>query len=75
MRRAKNRRGPGTTSLTDYAPITSALPLVGARSAEIAPLVKASGLADPFIELLTDEVLWGGPQERERYALSARKPC
>jgi ubiquinone/menaquinone biosynthesis C-methylase UbiE len=67
-------RGPGTTSLADYAPITSALPLVGARSADIALLVETSGLADPFVELLTDEVLWGGPQERERYALSARKP-
>jgi ubiquinone/menaquinone biosynthesis C-methylase UbiE len=67
-------RGPGTTSLADYAPISSALPLVDGRSAEVAPAVEASGLVNPFVELLTDEVLWGGPQARERYALSARKP-
>ncbi len=56
-----------------YGPIRSALPLFSDQPAtKIAALVKAAGFADPILELLTDEVLWGGPQERPRYALSAR---
>jgi hypothetical protein len=42
--------------------------------AKIAALVEAAGLTEPGVELLTDEVLWGGPQARPRYALSATKP-
>jgi ubiquinone/menaquinone biosynthesis C-methylase UbiE len=69
------RRGPGATSHADYASISNFLPLINGRpAAEIAELVEAAGLADPFVEPLTDEVLWGGPKERERYALSASKP-
>ena len=60
---------------SDYVPIRSSLPLFSGRpAAEIAPLVEAAGLADPVVEPLTDEVLFGGPSERERYALLARKP-
>jgi ubiquinone/menaquinone biosynthesis C-methylase UbiE len=59
----------------DYETIRSALPLVSGRPAtEITPLVEAAGLADPVVEPLTDEVLWGGPGENPRYALSAQKP-
>jgi ubiquinone/menaquinone biosynthesis C-methylase UbiE len=63
------------TPRTGYEPIRSALPLFSGRPApEIAALVEATGLVDPSVEHLTNQVLWGGPQERPRYALSARKP-
>jgi SAM-dependent methyltransferase len=59
----------------DYETIRSALPLVSGRPAtEIIPLVEATGLTGPAVEPLTDEVLWGGPAENPRFALSARKP-
>jgi hypothetical protein len=58
----------------DYAPITSALPLLYSTAADVTPLVEATGLAELGVELLTDEALWGEPPENARYALSARKP-
>jgi ubiquinone/menaquinone biosynthesis C-methylase UbiE len=59
----------------DHAPLNSALPLVdNTAAAEIAPLVEVTGLADLFVEPLTNDVLWGGRLPRERYALLARKP-
>jgi ubiquinone/menaquinone biosynthesis C-methylase UbiE len=58
-----------------YAPIRSALPLFSEQPAErIATLVEAAGLVDAVIEPLTNDVLFGGPSVRPRYALSARKP-
>ena len=62
-------------SRAGYESIRSSLPLFSGRpAAEIASLVEAAGWADLVVEPLTDEVLWGGPSERQRYALSARKP-
>jgi hypothetical protein len=68
--------GPGPRlARPDYEPISSSLPLFSGRpAAEIAPLVEAAGWADLVVEPLPDEVLWGGPSERQRFALSARKP-
>ena len=58
-----------------YGPISSSLPLFSDQpAAKIAALVVAAGLADAVVEPLTDDVLFGGPAERERYALLARKP-
>jgi hypothetical protein len=50
------------------------LPWQTGPAPEIASLVEASGLANLAVEPLTDAVLWGAPSERQRYALSARKP-
>jgi ubiquinone/menaquinone biosynthesis C-methylase UbiE len=70
----QNRSADRHRGRLDYAPITSALPLLYSTAAEVASLVTVTGLADLLVEPLTDEVLWGGRPENSRYALSARKP-
>jgi ubiquinone/menaquinone biosynthesis C-methylase UbiE len=57
-----------------YARISASLPLFSDQpAARVAALVAAAGFADPLVEPLTDQVLWGEPPERQRYALSAAK--
>src|SRR5215212_8316729 len=70
----QNRSYDRESGRTDYAPISSALPLLYSTAAEITPPVEAAGFADVVVEPLSDEVLWGGRPENARYALSARKP-
>ena len=69
----QNRSYDRESGRTDYAPISSALPLLYSTATEITPLVEAAGFADLVVEPLTDEVLWGGRPENSRYALAARK--
>jgi ubiquinone/menaquinone biosynthesis C-methylase UbiE len=55
----------------DYVDIVDALPLYGGRpSSELRQRVTAAGFGAVTVEPLMDAVLWGGPVERERYALS-----
>ena len=54
----------------DYAGIVDSLPLYGGRPAsDLSERVAATGFKSVTIEPLTDEALWGGPQEQERYAV------
>lgn len=55
----------------DYAGIVDALPLYGGRPAsELRERMTAAGFVSVGIEPLMDAALWGGPVERERYAVS-----
>jgi ubiquinone/menaquinone biosynthesis C-methylase UbiE len=54
----------------DYAGIFEALPLYGGRpSSELRERVTLAGFQSVTVEPLMDAVLWGGPVERERYAV------
>jgi ubiquinone/menaquinone biosynthesis C-methylase UbiE len=58
----------------DYAAIVDALPLYGGRpAAELRELVAASGFKSVTVEPLMEAALWGGAQERERYAVLATR--
>ncbi len=54
----------------DYAGIVDALPLYGGRPAsELRERVAVAGFESVTVQPLMDAVLWGGPGERERYAV------
>lgn len=60
----------------DYADIHDKLPLYGGRdAATLSDLVTDTGFVDPAVELLNDQVLWGEPVDRDRYALHAYRPA
>jgi hypothetical protein len=56
----------------DYQEIRDTLPFYGgAPAADLSESVRLAGFSSVSIEPLMDAVLWGGPVERERYALHA----
>jgi ubiquinone/menaquinone biosynthesis C-methylase UbiE len=58
----------------DYAEIVDALPLYGGRpSSELRQRVIRAGFGGVSVEPLVDPLLWGGPVERERYAILATR--
>ncbi|MFN0071414.1 MAG: class I SAM-dependent methyltransferase [Chloroflexota bacterium] len=65
---------PRESIKSDYQAIHETLPLFdGATASELISVAETAGFSDAHSELLMDEQLWGGPVDRERYALHARK--
>jgi ubiquinone/menaquinone biosynthesis C-methylase UbiE len=63
---------PRTPMHADYQEIKETLPFYGgAPAAELSESVQLAGFSSMTIEPLMDAALWGGPVERERYALLA----
>lgn len=59
----------------DYADIHASLPLYGGGAADaLSAFAVRAGLDVERVDPLTDEVLWGEPVERDRYALHLRRP-
>jgi ubiquinone/menaquinone biosynthesis C-methylase UbiE len=59
----------------DYEEIQDTLPFYdGASAAELSAIVESAGFIDATAEPLMDALLWGGPVNRERYALHATRP-
>jgi hypothetical protein len=58
----------------DYHEIQDTLPFYGGATAvELSAAVQTAGFPEPSVESLMDPALWGGPVDRERYALHAIK--
>jgi ubiquinone/menaquinone biosynthesis C-methylase UbiE len=66
---------PRTPMHADYQEIRETLPFYGgAQASALSESVLLAGFSSVSIELLMDPALWGGPVERERYALHAEAP-
>jgi ubiquinone/menaquinone biosynthesis C-methylase UbiE len=65
---------PRTPLHADYQEIKDTLPFYGGASAiDLADSVRIAGFPSSTTEPLMDPTLWGGPVERERYALHATR--
>jgi ubiquinone/menaquinone biosynthesis C-methylase UbiE len=65
---------PRTPMHADYQEIRDTLPFYGGATAtDLSESARLAGFASVTVEPLMDAALWGGPMERERYALHATK--
>jgi ubiquinone/menaquinone biosynthesis C-methylase UbiE len=65
---------PSSPMHADYQEIRETLPFYGgAAAADLSHAVKVAKFSSTAIEPLMDAVLWGGPVDRERYALHAAR--